>query len=105
MESAVGFACLPGMPRALLVALALTLGGCALFPLKESDCVGVNWQQRGYDDGYAGHPQQFLRLQEECRRRFGVEVNEAAYFKGWKEGYDEWYRLMGSMDGDKQIRK
>jgi hypothetical protein len=26
-----------------------------------------------------------------------VEVNEAEYFAGWKDGYDEWYRLIGSM--------
>lgn len=95
-ESAAGSACLPGMSRALLVALALTLGGCALFPLKESDCVGVDWRGRGYADGYAGHPQQFLRLQQECRR-FNLEVDEAGYFAGWKDGYDEWYRLVGSM--------
>jgi hypothetical protein len=82
-------------PTAIL-SLCL-MAGCALFPLKESDCVGVDWRSRGYADGYAGHPQQFLRLQQECRR-FNVEVNEAEYFAGWKDGYDEWYRLWGSMD-------
>jgi len=82
-----------GACAALAVAL---LAGCALFSLKESDCVGVDWRKRGYADGYGGHPQQFLRLQQECRR-FNVEVNEAEYFAGWKEGYDEWYRLIGSM--------
>jgi hypothetical protein len=74
----------------------LLLTGCALFPLTEADCKGVSWQQRGYNDGFAGHPRQDLRLARECRR-FGVQVSEAEYLKGWRDGYDEWYRLMGSM--------
>ena len=82
----------------LALLLLLIPAGCALFPLQEADCRDVNWERRGYADGYAGHPQQFLRLQQECRR-FGVEVDEAQYFEGYKAGYDEWYRLMGSMDG------
>ena len=72
------------------------LGGCALFPLGEADCRGVNGQQRGYADGFGGHPQQYLRLSSECRK-FAVEVPEADYFKGWEAGHDEWYRLIGSM--------
>ena len=99
-----GPGCLPGMPRAISIVLAGVLAGCALFPLKEADCVGVDWRKRGYADGYAGHPQQFLRLQQECRR-FGVEVNEGEYFAGWKEGYDEWYRLIGSMDGGMERKR
>ena len=41
---------------------------------------------------------------QECRR-FGVEVDEAEYFAGWKDGYDEWYRLIGSMDGMSNMRR
>lgn len=82
--------------RALIVLSAL-LAGCALFPLEEKDCVGVNWQQRGYADGFAGQFQQYLRLAEECPR-FGVTVSEEDYFRGWKDGHNEWDRLMGSMD-------
>ena len=80
----------------LTLALAAALAGCALFPLEESDCLGVNWERRGYADGFAGHPQQYLRLARECPR-FGVEVPEDEYFRGWRAGYDEWYRLIGSM--------
>ena len=74
----------------------LVLGGCALWPLPEADCRGVNWQQRGYADGYGGHPPQYLRLARECPR-FGVEVSEVDYYKGWQDGRFEWERLMGSM--------
>jgi hypothetical protein len=78
------------------VFLVVLLSGCALWPLTEADCKGVNWQQRGYRDGFAGHPPQDLRLDRECGR-FGVQVSEADYFRGWRDGYDEWYRLIGSM--------
>ena len=81
--------------RAALILLSL-LGGCALWPLGEADCKNVNWQQRGYDDGYFGNPPQDLRLARECSR-FGIQVSEAEYLKGWRAGYDEWDRLMGSM--------
>ena len=91
-----------GLRAAAVLLLALT--GCALFPLEERDCRGVDWEKRGYADGYAGHPQQYLRLSSECKERFGVVVDEAAYFKGWKDGYDEWYRLIGSMDGGRERR-
>lgn len=80
----------------LAVLLPLLVAGCALFPLEEADCKGVNWEQRGYADGYGGHPQQYLRLARECPR-YGVQVPEADYFKGYNAGYDEWYRMIGSM--------
>lgn len=86
-----------GVTRFALLVLAL-LGGCALFPLSEADCKGVNWERRGYADGYGGHPQQYSRLSPECKQRFGVDVPEAEYFKGWRDGHDEWDRLIGSMD-------
>jgi hypothetical protein len=81
-----------------LSLLLLTLSGCALFPLGEADCRGVDWQKRGYADGFAGHPQQYSRLSSECKERFAVDVPEAEYFKGWQAGYDEWYRMIGSID-------
>lgn len=81
--------------RALI--LLVCLGGCALFPLQEPDCRGVDWERRGYADGFAGHPSQYMRLASECSRRFGVEVPEAVYEQAWKNGRFEWERLMGGM--------
>jgi hypothetical protein len=86
------------MVRSKYCVLLALLAGCALFPLEEKDCRGVDWQRRGYADGYAGHPQQYSRLSSECKERFGVDVPEAEYFKGWRAGYDEWYRMIGSID-------
>ena len=80
----------------LPIFTVLLLTGCALFPLTEADCKGVSWQQRGYNEGFAGHPPQYMRLASECTR-FGVEVSEADYYKGWQDGRFEWERLMGSM--------
>jgi Protein of unknown function (DUF2799) len=82
------------------MGLLALLSGCALFPLQEADCKGVNWESRGYADGYAGHPQQYSRLSSECKQRFGVGVPEAEYFKGWRAGHDEWDRLIGSIGLD-----
>lgn len=78
--------------------LFLLVSGCALFPLGEKDCKGVNWHERGYEDGFAGAPRQDLRLIKECRERFGVEVPQDQYLAGYREGYAEWYRLQGSID-------
>src|SRR5687768_15463996 len=84
-------------PMIARLALLTLLSSCALFPLKEADCRPASWQQRGYDDGYFGNPPQDIRLVQECRR-FGVQVPQDEYLSGWRDGYDEWQRLMGSVD-------
>jgi hypothetical protein len=84
------------MRLALEVGLAALLSGCALWPLSEADCKVASWEQRGYADGYSGHPPQYLRLARECPR-FGVEVSEMDYYQGWKDGRFEWERLWGHM--------
>ena len=82
-----------------LLLLALLVSGCAIFPLSEADCRPASWQQRGYDDGYFGNPPQDLRLAQECGR-FGVRVAQDDYLRGWRDGHDEWDRLMGSIGVD-----
>jgi hypothetical protein len=84
------------MARIAIVLLALPLGGCFVFPLSEADCRVASWQQRGYSDGYFGHLPQDMRLAQECSR-YGVQVSQAGYLAGWRDGYDEYDRLMGSM--------
>jgi Protein of unknown function (DUF2799) len=59
----------------------------------------MNWRERGYDDGFGGHPPQDLRLASACGR-VGIRVSESEYLEGWRAGYDEWYRLIGSMGID-----
>ena len=73
----------------------LLLGGCALFPLTEADCRPASWRQRGYDDGYFGNNAQDMRIAQDCARH-GIQVPSQEYLAGWREGYDEYDRLMGS---------
>lgn len=87
------------MPKAAVAVLALLISACALFPLSEADCRPASWQQRGYDDGYFGNPPQDMRLSQECSR-FGISVAQSEYEKGWRDGHDEWDRLMGSIGVD-----
>lgn len=79
------------------VLLALAMSGCALFPISEADCKPASWRQKGYDDGYFGNSPQHYRLIAECPR-FGIKVDQEQYLAGWRDGHDEWDRLMGSMD-------
>jgi hypothetical protein len=70
---------------AALILLGLA-GGCAV------DCTRSDWRQRGYADGFGGHPPQDLRIERHC-----PAFSQASYLEGWRDGYDEWYRLIGSM--------
>jgi uncharacterized protein DUF2799 len=77
------------LPALILLSL---LGGCSALTFSEADCRGMNWQQRGHDDGFGGHPPQDLRLVRQCAR-YGVQVAQADYAKGWAVGNDEHVRL------------
>jgi hypothetical protein len=83
--------------RAAFAFVLVFLAGCAAFAPSESDCRVASWRERGYADGYGGHPPQDLRLAQGCGR-FGVQVARGEYLEGWRDGYDEWYRLIGSID-------
>ena len=82
-------------PAAMLIAAALC--GCALVPLREADCRVADWRERGYRDGFGGHPPQDLRLAAECPR-FGASVPASVYLEGWRAGYDEYDRLKTMKD-------
>ena len=84
------------MVRAFLIFAAVLAAGCSLFPLGEADCRPPNWRQVGYAHGYGGHLPQDLRLISECRERFAAEVDQMAYLEGWRDGHDEWDRIIGS---------
>jgi len=74
------------MPRTALLALVVALCGCA------ADCTSPDWQARGHQDGYGGHPPQDLVLARQCGR-LGVQISQADYLKGWEVGHDEHVRL------------
>ena len=77
--------------------LVVLLSGCAAFSLSEADCRSMNWYQRGYDDGYFGHPPQDLRLAAQCAP---VKVTDMDYLAGWRAGHDVWDRIIGSYGQD-----
>lgn len=80
----------PLVLRAAVLAL-FVVQACA------TDCSSGNWRERGYADGFAGHPPQDLRLERDCPRQ-GVQFSASEYLAGWRDGHDEWDRLMGSVD-------
>lgn len=76
--------------------LALGLAACASSGLTDAECRNTNWRERGREDGRAGHPSQLVRVRQQCASR-GVEIDQRAYLDGYRVGYDEWDRIMGSM--------
>jgi hypothetical protein len=78
--------------RPLLLALC-ALQGCA------ADCSSRNWRERGYADGFGGHPPQDLRLERHCPRQ-GVQFSATEYLEGWRDGHDEFDRIQGSIGYD-----
>ncbi|HVJ12641.1 MAG TPA: hypothetical protein VNC62_13815 [Burkholderiales bacterium] len=86
------------LQRAALLALAWSLGGCALFPVSEAECKPASWRDRGYTDGFGGAFAQDLRLVPGSRERYGLTVETQAYFEGYREGYAEWSRMRMTYD-------
>ena len=84
--------------RACILVLVWALSGCAGFVNNEADCRdgSANWRARGYSDGYFGNTPQIVRLEYDCSS-FGIKVAQTEYLDGWKDGHDEWDRLIGSM--------
>lgn len=100
MVSADGFFRPEALLKTIVAAALLALAaGCAAFGMSEAECRGADWRARGYDDGYFGNPPQDLRLAKLCAA-FGVQPNQEAYLAGWRDGHDEWDRLMGSINMD-----
>ena len=64
-----------------------------------TDCSSRNWGERGYADGFAGHPPQDLRLERDCPRQ-GVKFSASEYLAGWRDGHDEYDRIRGSIEYD-----
>ena len=86
------------MARLALVLLPF-VASCALLPLSEAECKPASWRESGYAHGFGGSHMQDLRLVPECRERYGVTVDVEQYAAGWREGHQEWDRLIGSFQG------
>jgi len=73
--------------RAVALAAALALGGCAT--LSEQECRSGDWTAVGRADGAAGAlPEQLERHQKACARH-GIEPQEPAWRAGYQAGLAE----------------
>ena len=72
-------------PRtASLLAACTLLWGCANFT--DQHCRTANWRQLGEQDARThGLPPQIDQIVHQCAK-FGVQVPETDYMRGWREG-------------------
>ena len=82
------------MKRTATIVALLSTTACA--GMTESGCRDTNWHERGRQDAFDGHPAQIVRLRQQCAA-LGVQIDQKAYLEGYRVGYDEWDRVMGSM--------
>lgn len=68
----------------LLIACTLLLWGCAGFT--EHDCQTANWHYLGEQDARThGLQPQINQIVHQCAK-FGVQVPETEYMRGWYDG-------------------
>jgi len=66
-----------------LAFTCLTLGGCV--SMDASQCRSANWYDLGFRDGLYGMQRMDFVYTEQCGKQ-GVQLDTAAYAKGWQEG-------------------
>lgn len=71
-------------PTSVLLAAAVLLAGCAGFT--EQGCRSANWYYLGEQDARThGLQPQINRIVFQCQK-FGVQVPEKEYMRGWYDG-------------------
>lgn len=73
------------MKRLLLLPFVAMLASCATH-LNQEQCLTINWQSEGFNDGVAGRPPRDLTPAMQDCAQFGITVNVSNYQKGWHEG-------------------
>lgn len=66
------------------VAVAIALSGCA--SLNENECVTVDWQSIGYQDGAMGRPAAYSSQHRKACAKHGVTLDQYAYLQGRDQG-------------------
>ena len=66
-----------------LAFTCLTLGGCV--SMDASQCRSASWYDLGFRDGLYGMQRMDFVYTEQCGKQ-GVQLDTAAYAKGWQEG-------------------
>jgi len=73
------------MKRLLLIPIIAALSGCATH-LSQEQCLTINWQNEGFNDGIAGKPPRDLsRAAQDCSQ-YGIPVKNDRYLTGWLQG-------------------
>ena len=71
-------------PTSFLLAAAVLLSGCASFT--EQECRTANWHYLGEQDARThGLQPQIHQIVHQCAK-FGVQVPENEYMRGWYDG-------------------
>ena len=71
-------------PTKLLLVAAALLSGCGSFT--ENDCRTANWHYLGEQDARThGLQPQIDQIVHQCAK-FGVQVPEQDYLRGWRDG-------------------
>lgn len=71
-----------------LLAVALLLGGCAT--MSESECVTVDWQTIGFEDGVAGYSGDRIGQHRKACAKHGVSPDLTGYQRGREAGLKEY---------------
>lgn len=67
---------------------SVLLAGCAT--MDESECVTVDWQERGTRDALDGRKRDFVGEHIKACREYGVEADVEAYGQGWDSGIKQY---------------
>jgi Protein of unknown function (DUF2799) len=73
--------------KSSLVLAALLLGGCA--SMNEAECVSVDWQTVGFEDGVAGYSGDRIGQHRKACAKHGVSPDLSAYQQGREAGLRE----------------
>ncbi len=76
--------------RAVSIALALSLSGCA--GLSEEACLSMDWETVGFEDGARGRPVQSIGNYRQACGEHGVTADLAGYRSGHAEGVETYCR-------------
>lgn len=75
-------------PSLGLLAVATLLGGCAT--MSESECVTVDWQTIGFEDGVAGYSGDRIGQHRKACAKHGVSPDLVGYQRGREAGLREY---------------
>jgi len=74
------------MKHLILLSLIVTLTAGCVAHLTQQQCLTMNWQDVGFQDGAAGKPASDLSAETKDCAKFNIAVNNQRYHTGWIQG-------------------